>query len=308
MLNRTLRNFLCASLLASLIIAPASDATAAVFAGFDSATHDRFLPGDIPNPGFLIDESQLSGLALDRGVLITPQHYITATHTAVPSVSFRGTDGVIRTYNSDTSQSLLTAVPGEGDVASDIRIYRIASPVDPSIIPLPVAIGGMSNFVGHEVLAYDQNRRVGRNIIEAAQQVEFNSGNGDSETVAYRFDTDTNGGTGGLGGDEIRLVGGDSGHAALISIDGQIGVIGAHMGIAFVPEEGTAGLHYSFSTLLSPYESQLNAIVGADGYSISTLTVTAVPEPSSFSGLLLLTGCLLQRRRRPSAQSFNPCP
>lgn len=299
MLHRTLRNIVCVCTFAFCAAVPCSDTVAAIFADFDSATHDRFLPGDLPNPGFLIDEAQLSGLALDRGVLITPQHYITATHTTVPSVSFRGTDGVIRTYNSVSSQSLLTTVLGEGDVASDIRIHRIASPVDPSIVPLPVAIGGMSNFVGQEIIAYDQNGRAGRNIIEAVGQVEFDTGNGDSETVVFRFDTDTNGGTGGLGDDEIRLVGGDSGHAALISIDGQIGVIGAHMGVAFAADEGTTGLHYSFSTLLSPYESQLNTIVEADGYSLSTLAVTAIPEPSSVSVLMMLIGCFLQRRRRP---------
>lgn len=282
----------CSSLLIS------GNVTAAIFAGYDSARHDRFLPGDIPNPGFLIDESQLSGLALDRGVLITPQHFITASHTVVPTISFRGTDGVVRTYNSDSSQSLLTAVIGEGNVASDIRIHRIAAPVDPSIIPLPVAIGAMPNFVGHEVLIYDQNGRAGRNVVAGVQQVEFGNGNSDTETIFFSFDTDANGGTGGLGGDEIRLVGGDSGHAALISVNGQIGIIGAHMGIAFVEEAGSAGLHFGFSTLLSPYESQLNTIVGADGYSISSLAVTAVPEPSSLTILTILSGCVLCRRRR----------
>ena len=36
--------------------------------------------------------------------------------------------------------------------------------------------------------------------------------------IKYSFDTATNGGTGGLGGDEAGLIGGDSGYPALINL------------------------------------------------------------------------------------------
>lgn len=50
----------------------------AIINGFDPDQHERFLSDESPNPGFLINESQLSGVAIKQAVLITPRHYLAA--------------------------------------------------------------------------------------------------------------------------------------------------------------------------------------------------------------------------------------
>lgn len=273
---------------------------AGLFQSYTPSRHDRFLPGDTPNPGFFVDETQLSGVALNRAVLISPQHYVSAAHVTAGSATFRGTDGVLRTYNSASSQTLQTLVTGEGNVNSDVRVHTLAAPVDSSILPVPLVVGSALDFIGQEIIVFDQGSRAGRNIIEDISIVEFEAGNGDTITIRYTRDTDTNSGSGGLGDDEVGLVGGDSGNSALMLVNGQIGVIGAHMGIYVPPGTTMADPYSSFSSFLSPYANQLDTIVGSQGYSLSLLSVTAVPEPSGFGLMLMVTtGLLVRSRRRP---------
>ena len=84
-------------LIVAASLAPAS-AEAAVIAGFDAVRHNRFLTGFESNPAFFINEGLISGVALNRATLITPQHYVTARHANTSAPIFRGSDGVVRTY------------------------------------------------------------------------------------------------------------------------------------------------------------------------------------------------------------------
>jgi hypothetical protein len=279
-----------------------SVASSAIIDGFDPARHERFLSDETINPGFLINESQLSGVAIQRAILITPRHYVAAAHVSTDQATFRGSDGVRRTYQSVSSQRLLTKIPGEGSVGSDIELHTLATAVDASIQPVPIVVGDFRALLGRTLFAMDLQSRAGRNTIDAIGVVEFRTGSSDSIAIQFSYDTDSNGGTGGMGMDEIGLLSGDSGNAALIEIDGQIGLLGTHMGID-VPtgSSAVAGDQYdSFSTLVGAYEDQLNSIVTADGYSLRTITVAAIPEPSSAIPLamLLIGGCV----RRPTRE------
>jgi hypothetical protein len=214
-------------------------------------------------------------------------------------VTFRGTDGVERTYQSASAQDLTTPIPGQPAETSDIRLYTLGSDVDPSIVPVPIVVGELGMLIGQTFFAIDAQMRAGRNVIDAIGVVEFENGGGDSWAIQFSYDTDTNGGTGGLGRDEIGLLGGDSGNAALIEIDGQIGLIGTHMGID-VPEGSDAGAgdrYDSFSTLVGAYEDQLSSLVSAQGYTLRTLSITAVPEPAAVGFLLAVCATVSLGRR-----------
>ncbi|WP_233215669.1 hypothetical protein [Rhodopirellula bahusiensis] len=49
--------------------------SAATFANFSASRHNRFLGDDSLNPDFWLDHSLLTGVAVQRAVLISPQHY-----------------------------------------------------------------------------------------------------------------------------------------------------------------------------------------------------------------------------------------
>jgi len=272
--------------------------SAAIIHGFDPSRHERFLEDGSANPGFLVPESQLSGIAVGRGVLISPRHYVAAAHVSTPSVTFRGSDGLLRSYSSVASQTLQTNVAEEGNVASDIIVYTLGEDVDPAITPLPIAVGSIGSFPGQVFYAFDQFGRAGRNIIESVEQVEFTSGDGDSIAVRFSYDTFDNGGTGGVGADEIGLLGSDSGFQAIIRVGDQLGVIGTHMGID-VPAGNVAenGDRYdSYSTLLAAYESELQSIVSASGHQLNRLTITAIPEPQAWLTLGMFVALIRMRR------------
>ncbi|OYP35435.1 hypothetical protein [Rhodopirellula sp. MGV] len=278
--------------------------------GFDVARHARFLEDGTANPDFFLDETQLSGVAHQRAALISPRHYVTANHVSTTSATFVGLDGIERTYTASSSQRLTTFVDGEGDIPSDIRVYRLDQEVDPAIMPLPIVVGEASDFIGQELIAFEQHQWAGRNTIDALGIVEFTSGSSDTVAVQYSFDTATNGGSGGLGQDEIGLLSGDSGGTALMSVGGRYGVLGTHMGID-VPEgsNAAAGDRYdTFSTLLAGYEGQLSSILAADGYSLQTLRVTAIPEPSAFAGCMLLSTVIVLRRHKRRRARSTGCP
>ncbi|MCC9602714.1 PEP-CTERM sorting domain-containing protein [Stieleria sp. JC731] len=291
------------TVLVSLFLA-ADYSRAGIIDEFDSDRHARFLSDDSANPNFFLDHSQLSGVARQRAVLISPRHYVTANHIAGTSATFVGLDGVERTYLSTSSQRLTTYIPGLGSVGSDIRVHRIDSEVDAAIQPLPIVVGTAADLIGRELIAFEQHDWAGRNIIDNIGIVQFDTGSGDTVAMQFSYDTDSNSGSGGLGQDEIGLLTGDSGGTALMSINGTLGILGTHMGID-VPagSSAAAGDRYdSFSTLLAPYEDQLSGILAADGYQLMTIQVTAIPEPSS-AVLIGCVGCLigLRRRRRPQS-------
>ncbi len=265
---------------------------AAVFAEFDASRHERFLGDGTANPGFLVDHEWISGVAVSPGVLITPLHYLSATHIGAggENLRFRGSDGVIRDYVSESSVRLTTNLPGGGTAASDLQLHRLQSPIpaEHGVRPLALFGGSIDSVVGREFVAFGAGNQAGRNVVDDVVVAEFTGGSSPSFVVQYSFDTATNGGVGGLGGDEIGLIGGDSGSAAILRVGEEFAVIGTHFGIDTSDGQSPeAGDRYdSFSALVTPYLPEIDSLTSADGYSIS---VIAVPEAGTWG--FLAVGC-----------------
>jgi hypothetical protein len=276
----------------------AAPASAALFSAYNPAVHDRFTTGTTPNPTFLLSGYDLSGIAYDptagggdpRGsALISPLHVLTAWHHRPTTVTFLSTDGIVRTYAVAEWIQLTNGANG-----NDVAIGRLGAEVSDAdnVNPLAIAVGPDDAFIGYDVYAFDQNNRAGRNIIDGIGVVNTTATN-HTVSIGYDFDTATNGGTGGVGPDEIGLVGGDSGYSAVVAVDGQLALVGAHFAVSETPSMDVN--YWSFSTLARDYLDQINTIVTEDGYTLSTIVV---PEPSSLF-LLGATSALLMLRRRP---------
>ena len=299
------------------IVAPARFADAAVFAGVDDGMRERFNGAGAPsigatfalNPNFPISESQISGIAIDSNggshqsaVLITPKHYVAANHNATTAPWFRGSDGVIREYQTVGSTLLTTDFEFDGMMMtgnSDIRIWTIDDsmplPGDHGVTPIPILQGPQGGFINRELFASDQFNRFGRNVIDDIDLATFsNNGAGvpNQPTFGIVFDFDTLASGNGVGPDEIHLASGDSGNAAIAVVDGNVALIGNHFGV-----DNTANPQLSVSTWLSPYVGQINNYTSAQsgGYTVSTITV--IPEPGSAFALLIAATTLVCRRR-----------
>lgn len=285
-----------------------NQATAALIAGFDPERHNRFLADGTPNPGFLMDEAMISGVGLSPAVLITPLHYLSATHIGSGALNpqFRGSDGVVRTYESGPSGSsvqLTTNLPGGGTAPSDLQLHRLKDPIpsEHGVQPLALIGGSTDDLIGREFFVTGQANQAGRNVIDDVVIAQFTGGVTPSFVIQYSFDSETNGGRGSLGVDEAGLLSGDSGRAALLRVGDEFVVLGTHFGID-LPEGEIPNLNVlynSFSTIITPYLKDITALTSADGYSIS---VVAVPEPSSV--LLGSLACVMilsfRYRRKPN--------
>ena len=305
------------------IIVTGSTAVAATYLSFDAATQSRFT-GGTPNSNFYFDEAAIRGIGINdttitanqgRATLITPRHYITATHASSTSARFRRADGTFEVYNTTGSIILNTTTP-DGVVASDLRIFTLDRDVDPiatGITPLAVLDESTDigpGLIGQPLVVYDQAENAGRNIIDEFTLVEFGSGPPrTSFAVSYLFE----GGSRSLP-DEAGLVGGDSGRPGLYDFGGTPVVIGTHFGIDSRPSQGFSfpnGPYPSFTTLITPYLDQIDAHVSQasqGGHSLNRIalpgftvpTITAVPEPT-FAPVALAMGLAAWRRRKTAA-------
>ncbi len=290
----------------------------AIFAGYDPTIHDRYANGD-PNPSFLVDESDISGisgdpsLAINRAHLITPFHFITSRHASVGTVRFRASDGMggytYKTYAVGSGPGaavvLTTDLGGGMTIPSDIRLYRLAAPIPDSdgVIPMPIFDGAAVDFLGQEIYVMGQNNVAGRNVIRDLLLAEIDTNGNISQTVASSYTFDTNPGHplyDGVGDSEVKLQGGDSGHATLMQVGDEVALVGVHIGIDS-SSDLYQGLHTSFSSVLAAYLPEIRSIVEADGYSIRTLSFSTVPEPGMFAGLAAIGVCGFGRRRRSKA-------
>jgi len=286
----------------SLVAAPAE---AAIFSAYNSAIHDRFTSGTTPNPTFLLSGYDLSGVGIDTAtthgaMLITPQHFIAANHLKASTVSFLDATATTHTFSGVTYTAMKTTFDdGTGNMVtmdSDLVIGRLPSaiPGTTSISPLAIAVGDPSLFVGEQLFVFGQNNQAGRNLIDSVELAAVDDGNGGIQlatvTTVFDFDTPGNGGTGGVGDDEIGLVGGDSSFQTLMVIDGQLAAVGANFAVGGSPPSN----YSNYSSFASHYLDQIQTLVAQDGQSVSTLMV---PEPSSLLLLGGATALLLLRRR-----------
>ena len=300
-----LRTWAGGLLMAVACLLPTQRASAVVIQTADPMRHQRFVSGTDPNPTFLIDEALIRGIGVNsKAALITPRHYITAAHSPSVSATFRDPTGTLRTFATVSSVDFFTTDPA-GTGTSDLRMYTIDDaaplPTDFGIDPMAVFGGDTATLIGREFFVYGNNARAGRNVIDDVQVVTFDTGARPTENILYLFDTDANGGTGGLGVDEAGLQGGDSGYSALIDVDGTLAVIGPHFGID-VPDGTTVAQqpnYLSATTLATRYLDQIEAVTLAQGnYAVQRVSFAAVPEPGTVFALAGVAAACVARRRR----------
>ncbi|WP_146391998.1 PEP-CTERM sorting domain-containing protein [Allorhodopirellula solitaria] len=284
-------------------------ASAAIFADFDPARHDRFVAGDPAdpdplNPTFLLDHSTITGVGLTPAVLISPQHYLTATHYFTNSATFVAADGTRHTYaahsrtalqttlTSDFTLSNGTVLPAGSVHGSDLTVVRLANPISPAdgIDPMPLFGGSFSSLAGRDINLFVQSNRAGRDTADFAQTAELLNTGAITESLLYRYDNPP----GQPASDELYFAGGDSGRGSLTEINGQMALVGIHLGVG---TDSNTGDTYSFDSYVQPYLDQIQAIVGQDGFQIN---VVAVPEPASiwFTLAVALTAASVTALRR----------
>ncbi len=290
------------------MLVAALPADAALFADYDADRHDRFLAdGLTANPDFHLANIDLTGVGVGRngGVLLSDQHVLVANHYRGSSYAFVNQAGERITISSQSHTRLQTDVDGTF-VGSDLSVATLSRPVTESegLTPISLYGGTADDLAGEVVHAYDQNDRLGRNLINGGlistptgtidlPPVELYGDASSSATWAIGYDFDL---SNPLGNDEIGLVGGDSGHAALhVSSSGDVSLLGTHFAVVtsnggFPRDPGDR--YVSLSSFVGPYRDQIAAITGG-----GVTSIAAIPEP----GITLIgtfVGGLLVRRRR----------
>lgn len=249
--------------------------------GIDPNRHDRFnnSPSFIGNPYVWAGIGQNAGSAW--GTLISPTFVLTTAHGPV--------SGAVRFYQSNNSGGTFverTVISGMQVAGTDLYLARLNAPAT-GITPFPIAVSpNASDFLGQSLFVFglsgpavtQANQRLGRNVIDQVIP-GFSNPNlvGAGDVFVYDFDN-----PGGVGADEARVEGGDSGGPSFVLINGQPSLVGIHWfqvlagGMDF-PNGGSG------DTLVSSYINQINTSITTLGGSetISTLNIVVVPEPSS---------------------------
>jgi hypothetical protein len=306
-----------------LTLAFARGGAAALLADYDPVRHDRFLPSSrVANPGAPLNQYNLTGVGIGSlgGILVSDRHVLAATHFTGGSYTFANELGQDVTINVSGNRALMTRVPdgngGMTNLPSDLTLVTLSRAVTAAdaIKPVPIVDVPLGGLWGSEVWAYDQINRLGRNVLDGGSLLtddglveldptdRYLHGNQATWAVAFDYDTSTNGGVNGVGGDEVGLVGGDSGHALLADLgQGRFGVIGTHFSVVtgngkLPPDPGEN--YMSLSTLAMMYREQIEGHVVTDGGSgLTFATLNVVPEPAAAgAGLVSLAGLLLRRR------------
>ncbi|WP_168565881.1 hypothetical protein [Crateriforma spongiae] len=296
----------CVALLVSLA---GSVTEAAVFDSFDPDRHVRFATGAISvgselpvNSGFLIDHNQISGVGINSVALITPQHYVTADHAATGVAQFRGSDGIVRQYASNGFTTI-----ARGGNNTDIRIYTLAYPIPTAhgVKPLSIATAPFApDWMDRNLYVFGKRNVEGTSMQVAgvndvsvvASNVELNTGQ-ITNSIEFAFERGTS-------SDEIGLQGGDSGSTTLTWAGGQLVLAGLNSGIQTgVSPTDTSGVYLNYVTYLGGYVNEINDYVGQTEYqgqalSISTISVTAVPEPGTLLACGVIAGVGVVRNYR----------
>ncbi len=292
--------------------------SASIIADYDPLRHDRFIgggpaapAGNVPNPGFLLGGEDLTGVGVGQfgGTLISPRHVLAAAHfgSGTSTYSFVNAAG----NRVDIAGSFETILTTSG-TPSDVTIITLSRDITPAdlLTPFSIAIGEATDIdlANIEVFGYGQENRVGRNIVDGGTipgtttnippilTASFAGGSSPTIVAAYDFDTTQNGGTNGVGGDEIGLTGGDSGHALLTFVqNGDLALVGAHFGIATNGGTPSLDLNYiSLSSVAAGYRTQIESVVNGAGHDVSFVQI---PEPATLSLLAFAPVALLRRRR-----------
>ena len=263
---------------------------------YDSQRHDRFSNSS----SFIGSSYDWSGIGRNSsgqwGTLISDRHFVTANHFAPAS------DSVLRFYatndpNGNYAEQRVISTQSIG--GSDLAVGELSEPVfhgaafDINYYPL---LPDASELPGTELFVVGQssdpltaNTRVGRNEVTGVIP-NFSTSGRTGDIFFYDYDTGANG----VGADESRVAGGDSGAPSLAVVNGQLTLVGVHW-FVYGNTASTTGGSGSGDTLISSYIEELAA---ATGQSTASFAVSSIPEPTCVLPLLLVFGFARTRRVR----------
>lgn len=293
-------------LLLGILLLPAAGRTQAalVVSGYSPEKHDRFENSS----SFIGNPYNWSGVGRTNtgqwGTLVSPSFAISATHLAP------GIGSLIRFYASNDPsifierQVVATVPTTQAGLAnsSDLVLSQLSAPVSNDISAYPIlSLPAKSDYIGQEIFVWglddggDQaSQRLGRNQITGLLDEFSAPALGASQGDVFIYDYDP---AGGLGDDEARVEGGDSGAPSFVIAGGVPALVGIH----WFRYEGADGLpggpEGSGDTFVPSFIDELNAAISSLGSSETVFTVTAVPEPSSL-WLVALAGVRICTRRR----------
>ncbi|MGF1484588.1 MAG: hypothetical protein ACFBZ8_09505 [Opitutales bacterium] len=251
--------------------------------GYDPARHDRFYEG--ADRDFLGEAVDLSGVGRRAGsagrwgTLIAPNVYVAADHFApVVGDTLRfyadnSADGVFEERTVISIQRIF-----EGDVTTDLQIGFLNTPVSDAIATYPIAVLP-NNFSYRQAQIYVLGRsntsdsltniRLGRAIIKSFGSTSIGT-LVDGMTVVtntsqtYTFDQDEAAAE--FGPDAALPVLFDSGGPAFLVIDGQLALVGLHMAVDDILNQG-------FDTAVFRYLDDIQTITSNAAQTVGHSTV-----------------------------------
>lgn len=278
---------------------------AIIIQNYSDAANNRFTN----DPQFIAAAFNLSGVgqsgAGQWGTLISSNVIVSANHFA-PSGNI-----VFYPGNDPNSTPVVRLITGNTQRlgSSDIWLAQLDAPVDTSlIIPFSYAtqtLSGNSNasngpndplllstagiYQDNDAYLFGlspaggpvtQTQAVGRNVIDAfAKEVPFA---GLTDALIFGIDNRQY---------EASLQGGDSGAPLFVDVNGSLVLLGVN---SFILKDAGNNVVAGASTYIGNYVSAVENFIA----------VSAIPEPSSFAGsLLVMVGALLRRGRRDAAKA-----
>ena len=282
----------------------ANSARALVIKNFSDATDSRFTSNTSysswidtgpANPTFDLAAYDFSGVgwrynstdataSRQAVALVSARYALTAWHVApavTESVRFRTTSGSVFTYDIDTVTRIGT---------TDLAVIRLDANVASGINFLPVLDLG-SDWIGEDLVLYGRgspgdytSHRTGLGAVDFVSEETVSGSTGWTLKSRYLTGSAVTG--------EAYFQTGDSGSPMLAFHSGGLALAGINWAVG----SGT-GYYDSIATRVADYDTSIDAILSADGQSLSV-----VPEPAT-TALCILASAILWAARRHRVQS-----
>lgn len=265
-----------------------------VIRGYSPGTADRY-DRFLNSPSFIGNPYDWSGVARTSAgrwaTMVSSNYFLSATHFA-PSIG-----DMLTIYGSNDisgPQQEVEIIGGQQIAGTDLWLGEI----DVATNFTTYGVLDNTSVVGHDVFMFGlvnsgpvtAQMRLGRNTVEAYFQ-DFPLGGSTGDIYLYDYDDPT----GGVGDDEAKVEGGDSGAPTFLIMDGKPVLLGFHW---FKYEGGdfSDASTGSGDTAVARYISDVNqAMVGQQ-------LVTVVPEPGALTLFTLpIVGWVIRRRYARSA-------